>query len=114
MENIEQYLKEVHEKWHGSPFSVGVVHRDGPEGAWQERFFGYGLANASGRKWDEDVGRVSVSVRRGHSELTLDHLQHCFRVEALCDHRGWLVGRGWDKAAQWEQAHVEYSYEGCL
>ena len=79
MEHIEKYLGEVHTEWHGTPFSVSIVQRDGADGAWQERFFNYGKANAAGRMWDEDVSRTSgPSVR-----LIADHFRNCLGHEAF-------------------------------
>ena len=78
MEHIEKYLGEVHTEWHGTPFSVSIVQRDGADEAWQERFFNYGKANAAGRMWDEDVSGASGTGEKSAVRLTADNI--CYRL----------------------------------
>jgi len=88
MEHIEKYLGEVHTQWHGTPFSVSIVQRDGADGAWQERFFNYGKANAAGRMWNEDVSGASRAGRRSAVRLIVDNFRNCLGHEAFREHRG--------------------------
>lgn len=117
MEAVEKYLEDLHETWHGSPFSVGIVQRDGPEAAWQEHFFNYGRANGSGRMWDEDVSDKALSVASSqhpaaNTRSPPDNLPCCVRLEAFREHRNRIAGRRRYHIAEWEQTRLEYTHQG--